>query len=155
MVKISDRKVSWTPLERADTLGRLYSMMHYFNIGTHFITMSPCMRHDALAIRLTYTDKAGQPFELDDIVVRTKAIINDPIAATLTFYRLITKFFEVIVGLPLDHFTNKAANIDRLLNKNKNKYIGPFGRITAAYGIVEEQTGGSLHFHGILFKFEE
>ncbi|MCP3876259.1 MAG: hypothetical protein GY699_24340, partial [Desulfobacteraceae bacterium] len=86
LIKITDCKVPWTPLERADTLGKLYSLMHFFNIGTHFITISPCMRHNALAIRLTYTDKAGEEYELPDLKIRTQAITNNPVAATLTFY---------------------------------------------------------------------
>ncbi|MCP4051782.1 MAG: hypothetical protein GY739_01750 [Mesoflavibacter sp.] len=151
LIKISDRKVPWTPLERADTLGKLYSLMHFFNIGTHFITISPCMRHNAVAIRLTYTDKAGEKYELPDLKVRTQAITDNPIGATKTFYRLIEKFFEIIVGIPLTHYSGKSTNIDRLLAKNKDKYIGPYGRITAALGVIEEQAGGSLHYHGILF----
>ncbi len=153
LIKITDRKVPWSALERNDTVGILYSMMHFFNVGTHFITISPCMRHHALAIRLTYTDKAGEQYKLPEISIRTKAIINDPVAATLTFYRLIKKFFAIIVGLPLDHFTERGTNIDTLLSENKDneEYIGVYGKIRSAFGVIEEQTGGSLHFHGILF----
>ncbi len=151
LIKITERKISWSPLERADTLGKLYSLMHFFNIGTHFITISPCMRHHALAIRITYTDKAGKQWEIPDLEIRTKAITKNPIAATQTFYRLIEKFFEIIVGISVTHNTNYKMLFDRILAKNKDKYIGPYGRITAALGIIEEQTGGSLHYHGILF----
>ena len=39
-------------------------------------------------------------------------------------------------------------NIDRLLEKNYEKYIGAFGFATAAHAVSENQEGGALHMHG-------
>ncbi len=151
-IKIIDRKVPWSPLERGDILGKFYSMHHFFGVGTHFLTISPAMRHNVLAVRLAYTDATGKQFKLPDIITRTKKIINNSIAAVHIFYRVIHKFFEIIVGLPLEYYKGRKANVDRLLQANKNKFWGPYGRINATLGVVEEQSGGSLHFHGILFS---
>ncbi len=151
LIKIIDRKIKWSTGKRGDILGKLYALMHFFNIGTHFITISPHMTHNALAIRLTYTGKSNEKFKLPDIVLRSQKIQENPVAATRIFYRLINKFFEIIVGLPLEHFTGRKANIDRLFAENKKKYTGAYGFIKAALGIVEEQASGNLHFHGILF----
>ena len=51
----------------------------------------------------------------------------DQIAAARVFYRIINKFFDIIVRLPLDDFTGKRMNVDRLLEKNREKYIGAYG----------------------------
>ncbi|MCP4054910.1 MAG: hypothetical protein GY739_18095, partial [Mesoflavibacter sp.] len=37
------------------------------------------------------------------------------------------------------------------MKQNKQKFTGPYGFIKSALGIVEEQTNGNLHFHGMLF----
>ncbi len=149
LIKIIDRKLPWSVAERGDTLGKLYSLMHFFGIATHFITISPHMANHVLAIRLACTDQNGVQKILKDFPLRSKVIEKNPVAATRIFYRLINKFFKIIVGLPLDHFTGNAANISRLLNEKE--FSGVFGFITAAFGIVEEQTNGNLHFHGLLF----
>ncbi len=151
LIKLIDRKIKWSKKKRGDILGKCYAMMHFFNIATHFITISPAAVHNALAIRLAYTNEANEKFNLPDIVLRSRLIKNNPSVATNIFYRLIRKFFAIIVGLPLEHFTGKKANIERLLQKNKKKYTGAYGFIKAALGIIEEQTSGNLHYHGILF----
>ncbi|MCP4055299.1 MAG: hypothetical protein GY739_20115, partial [Mesoflavibacter sp.] len=136
LIKIIDRKIKWSAGKRGDILGKLYALMHFFNIGTHFITISPHMAHNTLAIRLTYTDDTNKKFELPGIELRSHLMEKNPVAATRIFYRLINKFFEIIVGLPLDHFTGKKTKIDRLLKQNKQKFTGPYGFIKSALGIV-------------------
>ena len=39
-------------------------------------------------------------------------------------------------------------NVDRLLKKNYERYIGAIGFATAAHSVSENQEGGSLHMHG-------
>ena len=61
------------------------------------------------------------------------------------------KVFDILIGLHLDHYTGRRANVDRLLSKNKGKYIGPYGTVTAGLMSIEEQSGSSLHGHASLF----
>ena len=88
---------------------------------------------------------------LPDLVARTKLIANDPVAAARTFERVIRGFFEIICGMPLDHFKGRKANVSRLLSENQDGCIGVFGNLKGVYAVTEDQTGGSLHMHGQLF----
>ena len=119
-------------------------------MGTHFITISPSMRNNILALRITLANNQKLIKNLS-ITVRSKMMIENPVAATYTFYRLLEKFFEIIVNLPLTDFTGKCSNIEGLLSRIQEKNCGAYGPIKAYYGIIEEQSGGTLHFHGILF----
>ena len=56
LVKIVGRTVPWTVFERGDTLGKIYSLTHFFGLGTHFITLSPSMRNNTIALRMCITD---------------------------------------------------------------------------------------------------
>ena len=89
--------------------------------------------------------------ELPDLQVRTKLLVKNPVLAARVYHRLIRAFFEIICGMPLSHFTGRKTNVDRLLSKNRDCYIGAFGRLKGVYSVTEEQTGGSLHMHGQLF----
>ncbi|SVE30995.1 uncharacterized protein METZ01_LOCUS483849, partial [marine metagenome] len=89
--------------------------------------------------------------ELPDLLVRTKLLIKNPVMAARVYHRLIRAFFEIICGMSLSHFTGRKTNVDRLLSKNRDGYIGAFGRIKAGYSVTEEQTGGSLRMHEQLF----
>ena len=111
------------------------------------------MRNNRLAFRLAaeINGKTWSNDALPKIELRSKLIADNPVAAARIFHRSLQKFFEILVKLPLDDLTNKRAHIDRLLHRNKKKYIGVFGKITAAYGVLEEQSSGNLHYHGILF----
>ena len=89
--------------------------------------------------------------ELPDLMLRTKLLIKNPVMAARVYHRLVRAFFEIICGMSLSHFTGRKTNVDRLLSKNRDGYIGAFGRLKAVYSVTEEQTGGSLHMHGQLF----
>merc|ERR1711951_294238 len=89
--------------------------------------------------------------ELPDLIVRTKLLVKNPVIAARVYHRLVRAFFEIIWGMPLSHFTGRKTNVDQLLSKNRDDYIGAFGRLKAVYSVTEEQTGGSLHMHGQLF----
>ena len=53
----------------------------------------------------------------------------------------------------MSHFTGrKTNNVDGLLSKNRNGYVGAFGRLKAVLAVTEEQTGGSLHMNGQVFS---
>ena len=147
LVKIVGSKVDWTPLQRSGTVGRLYALNQFFNLSTWFITISPAMRNSKLALRMTLRTDV-QDFQLPQAHTRSRMMAADPIAAARVFYRMIKKFFDIIVRLPLNDFTGKRINVDRLLEKNREKYIGAYGFATAAYAVTENQEGGSLHAHG-------
>ena len=100
--------------------------------------------NSTLALRLTCSHNA-ETFEIPPVYMRSKLISENPVAAVQVFYRMMRNFFSIIVGLPLDHFTGRRANVDRLLQRNENKYIGAYGRPNAAYGIMEDQKNKSLH----------
>ena len=104
------------------------------------------MRDSRLAIRMCYS-RAGQEQELPPVHTRTKLITNNPIAAAQVFDRVMRAFFAIIAGIPLSDFTGKRANVDRLLFANRGKYIGVFGKLHAAYGVIEAQSSSSLHTH--------
>ena len=89
--------------------------------------------------------------ELPDLMVRTKLLVKNRVMTARVYNRLVRAFFEIICGMPLSHFTGRKTNVDRLLSKNRDGYIGAFGRLKAVYSVTEEQTGGSLHMHGQLF----
>ena len=78
-------------------------------------------------------------------------ISNNPIAAAQVFDLVMRAFFAIICGIPLDYYTGKKANVDRLLSVAREDYVGAFGRLQAAYGIIEAQSSSSLHQHFHLF----
>ena len=78
-------------------------------------------------------------------------MIKNPVAAAHAFYRLMENFFQVIVKLPLNTFNGKNMACEELIKQEINQQCGAYGHITAHVGVIEEQTGGNLHYHGMLF----
>ena len=111
LIKIIGQKVPWSIEERGDSLGKLYAMMHFFNVASHFITISPCMRHNGLALRIA-CGKSETSVQKMNIYLRSKLMTENPVAASHISYRLVNKFFEIIVGLPLNHFTGKKPKLN-------------------------------------------
>ena len=153
LVKIVGKNVPWSVFERRNTLGKIYALTHLFGLATHFITLSPNMRHNTIALRMcvTQTNDAEKKFEMPTILARSQMIVKNPVAATHAFYRLLEKFFEIIVKLPITTFNGKNMDFEELIKQESCKEYGAYGRITAHYGVMEEQKGGSLHYHGLLF----
>ena len=149
-LKIVGSKVRWSCFERSNALTHLYAMNQFFGLSFLFVTISPSMRNSPLAIRMCYCSLESN-VELPDLQVRTKLLVKNPVLAARVYHRLIRAFFEIICGMPLSHFTGRKTNVDRLLSKNRDCYIGAFGRLKGVYSVTEEQTGGSLHMHGQLF----
>ena len=149
-LKIVGSQVKWSSFERSNALTHLYAMNHFFGLSFLFVTLSPSMRNSPLALRLCYCSQDTE-LELPDLVVRTKLIANNSVAAARTFHRVIRGFFEIICGMSLSHFKGRKSKIDRLLSENRDGYIGAFGKLKGVYAVTEEQTGGSLHMHGHLF----
>ena len=108
------------------------------------------MRNNIIALRMCVSNQEEE-FELPTITVRSKKMINNPVSASFSFYRIISKFFQVIVKLPFDTFTGKNMVCDELIKQEINQECGAFGHITAHLGVIEEQTGGNLHYHGMLW----
>ena len=77
-------------------------------------------------------------FQLPMAHTRARMMAADPIAAARVFYRMMYKFFDIIVRLPLDHFTGRRMNVDRLLKQNVDKYIGAYGFARAALAVMED-----------------
>ena len=150
LVKITGQTISWSVYEREQTLNKLYALSYFFGIGTHFITLSPSMRNNILALRFSILDYKKK-FQLPNITIRSKMMIQNPVAATHVFYRLLHKIFEIIIQAPLTDYTGKTSDIKKLLHRSQQKETGAFGAIKAAYGVLEEQASGNLHYHGILF----
>ena len=127
-------------------------MSHFFNMGSHFITISPKMSNNVLALRLVVE---GRNFDFDIPTAskwnRAKQMIENPVGSTITFYRLMEKFMEIIVGLGKDECGGKKLNIEALLKRIKRKTTGAYGPIKGYFGVFEEQGGGDLHMHAILF----
>ena len=149
-LKIVGSKVRWSCFERSNALTHLYAMNQFFGLSFLFVTISPSMRNSPLAIRMCYCSQETN-VELPDLQVRTKLLVKNPVLAARVYHRLVRAFFEIICGMPLSHFTGRKTNVDRLLSKSRDCYIGAFGRLKAVYSVTEEQTGGSLHMHGQLF----
>ena len=122
-------------------------MYHFFSLPFIFGTISPCMRDSRLAIRMCYSHPRQEQVELPPVHTRTKLITNNPIAAAQVFDRVIRAFFNIIAGIPLEDFTGKRANVARLLFANEDNYFGVFGKLHAAYGVIEAQSSSSLHTH--------
>ena len=147
LVQIVGHNLKWSSIERKGTLGRLYAMYHFFSLPFIFGTISPSMRDSRLAIRMCYTSADKEVVELPPVHTRTKMITDDPVAAAQVFDRVMRAFFSVIAGIPLSHFTGKRANVDRLLYSTRGDYVGVFGRLHAAHGVIEAQSSSSLHTH--------
>ena len=128
-------------------MGRLYAMYHFFSLPFIFGTISPSMRDSKLAVRMCYSRPDHDQVELPPVHTRTKLITNNPIAAAQVFDRVMRAFFSIIAGIPLDHFTGKRANVDRLLYATEGNYVCVFGRLYAAYGAIEAQSSSPLHTH--------
>ena len=92
------------------------------------------MRNNILALRLCGSDTNGI-FELPELPLCTKKMIENPVAATRIFYRLLENFFAIIVRLPLTNFTGNQ----RLHIINNENNISKSSPIKAAYAVVEEQ----------------
>ena len=152
LIKIVGRTLPWSVFERSDTLGKLYSLTHFFGMATHFITLSPSMRHNMIALKICVSNATKEiTIPLHNPVTRSQLIIGNPVAATYTFYRLLKKFFEIIVKLPTQTFTGRNMEYDELIKQETENVYGAFGHVTAHFGVMEEQTGGNLHYHGIIF----
>ena len=150
MIKICGRTVPWSTQEKNDALGKIYSLMHFFSIASHWITISPAMRENRLALRLA-VESNGTEWTLPDIELRSKLIAENPVVATRIFYRLLHKFFEILVQCDLTDMTDKRGNVEALFARLRGEKVGIFGSINAAFGVLEEQGSGNLHFHGVLF----
>ena len=87
------------------------------------------MRDSRLAIRMCLSCPDQELVELPPVHTRTKLITDNPIAAAQVFDRVMRAFFSVIAGIPLNDFTGKRANVDRLLDASKADYVGVFGRL--------------------------
>lgn len=136
--------------ECEDTLRKIYSLTHFFGVATHFITLSSSMRNNVIALRLCSTNQEEE-FEVPNITARSQMMIKNPVAATKVFYRLMQKFFQVIVKLPINTFNGKNMACDELMKQEINDQCGAYGHVTALLGVIEEQASGQLHHHGILF----
>ena len=150
LVQITGHNLRWSAIERKSTLGKLYAMYHSFSLPFIFGTISPSMRDSRLAIRLCYSN-LGKESDLPPIHLRTKMISKNPVAAAQVFDHVMRAFFSIICGIPLDDFTGKRAKVDRLLSVAQDDYVGAFGRLHAAYGVIEAQSSSSLHQHFHLF----
>ena len=150
LVQITGHNLRWSAMERKSTLGKLYAMYHSFSLPFIFGTISPSMRDSRLAIRLCYSN-LGKESDLPPIHLRTKMISKNPVAAAQVFDHVMRAFFSIICGIPLDDFTGKKAQVDRLLSVAQDDYVGAFGRLHAAYGVIEAQSSSSLHQHFHLF----
>ena len=133
-------------MERKGTLGRLYAMCHFFSLPFIFGTISPSMRDSTLALRMCYSHDVLE-FELPAVHIRTKMISDNPVAAAQVFDRVCRAFFAVIAGIHLDNYTGRRATVDRLLVSSGDNYVGAFGKLNAAYGVIEAQSSSSLHTH--------
>ena len=146
LVQIVGHRLTWSAIVRKGTLGRLYTMYHFFSLPFIFGTISPSMRDSRLAIELCYS-KSGEETKLPPIYLRTKMISDNPVAAAQVFDRVMRAFFSIIAGIPLDDFTGKRAKVDRLLYEIKDDYIDAFGKMHASYAIIEAQSWSWLHAH--------
>ena len=150
LVRIIGRKLPWTVFERADVIGKIKAFGIYFGPATYFITLAPSMKNQILCLRICSANKEKE-YKFDTIFKRTKMITKNPVAATRIFYRVLEKFFEIIVRLPLDTFTGRNTNYNALIEQEFKGVCGAYGPATAHIGVIEEQTGGNLHYHGLIF----
>ena len=96
-----------------------------------------CYSHDALEFDLP----------TPTVHIRKKMISDNPVAAAQVFDRVSRAFFAVIAGIHLDNYTRRRATVDRLLVSSGDNYVGAFGKLNAAYGVIEAQSSSSLHTH--------
>ena len=71
----------------------MHSYIHAFGTPSWFITMSPNMRNNIMALRIGASDHGSQQFECPEITARAKKMIDNPVSASRMIYRLLEKFF--------------------------------------------------------------
>ena len=106
-----------------DSLGKLYALMHFFGVASHWITISPAMRHQKLALRLA-VESNGDTWDqvhFPDIEFRSKLIAENPVVACRIFRRLLHKFIEILVQCPLEDMTGRKANLEGLLQRMRGE----------------------------------
>ena len=82
------------------------------------------------------TDRVDVSFEkLPGFMIRKRAAANDPVACAKFFYITINAFLKYLLGFGTEE--------------------GIFGEVSAYYGTVEMQGGGTLHFHCIVWLVEK
>ena len=64
-------------------------------------------------------------------------ISENPIAAAEVFDRIMRAFFSIIAGIPLDDFTGKKANVERLLSEYRHDYVGAFRKLHSFYRVIQ------------------
>ena len=93
----------------------------------------------------------GENFKLPPIHVRSRMLSLNPVAAASLYDRLMKSVFAIIAGIPLDHFTERRADISRLLKEFSGNYISVYGNLKAGHMVTEAQGSGALHGHGHWF----
>ncbi len=159
LVSLIGRTTPYSVFERKDILAQIYSLTHSFGLPTHFLTISTNQRDNILTIRLAlteiernkHTNKNNKKFALPNMTFRTRTIIKNPAIATYMIYRVIEKFFELIVQLPLNTFNGKQMQYSFLILQEFSKECGAYGPVRAHIGVFEEQKSGNLHYHCLLF----
>jgi len=90
----------------------------------------------------------GENFKLPPIHVRCSILSLNPVAATSLYDRLMKSVFAIIAGIPLDHFTERRADISKLLKQFSRNYISVYGNLKAGHMVTEAQVSGALHGYG-------
>ena len=164
-VEICGGVVPFSPIQRKQSLNKLYGMVQHFGLPSWFITITPSEIDSYLVMRLCFRNPNASPimekekfqhWESENntefgkvnipIPAATRASVSasDPVACAEFFQRLVETVLSTLF------FSENDKNIKKSLPISTNAF-GIFGRINAHFLVFEVQGRGALHLHGLLW----
>jgi len=164
-VEICGGVVPFSPIQRKQSLNKLYGMVQHFGLPSWFITITPSEIDSYLVMRLCFRNPNASPImekekfehwnseqntEFGTInipipaAVRALVSASDPVACAEFFQRLVETVLSTLFFSENDKNIKKSSPISTNL-------FGVFGRINAHFLVFEVQGRGALHLHGLLW----
>ncbi|WP_459415885.1 helitron helicase-like domain-containing protein [Flagellimonas marinaquae] len=150
IIKVASKNVLYSAGQKSDIAYQIISLTYMFGLPSFFVTVSPCDFNDIIALkmalcRVDYENESEEPIQIlmGNQYARFETIAKDPAAAS---YGYITQ-----INLILDHLV-RLTRSKNVKTHNFAKTRGIFGTARAHVGVTEEQSRGSLHWHGMIWS---
>ena len=147
-IKSSGHRVPFGPIERQESKYKLYSMCHFFNVPSFFLTVTPNDINSPLCIRMCMRDGDNwttlHDIQLLSVESRASLVSKNPVAAAVFFQRIVKCAFKHLLGIDLD--SKLKTTIPRSAARK-----GVLSYIIAYFAIIECQGRGTLHTHLFLW----
>ncbi|EPZ36432.1 DNA helicase PIF1, ATP-dependent domain-containing protein [Rozella allomycis CSF55] len=158
------KNVPYGPIQRKNAMSQLYALVFRFGLPSVFFTFAPDDVHNPLAIRLCLPNNDNYSFPAIDKIndeisfmceLRKGAkeimhinvseyhlqqlISRNPVATSEVFKTIVETTFAELLRHPLTQNMKKTVSL--------NDHDGIFGKVSAAYIVIETNTRKSLHAH--------